>query len=191
MGVGSSIALFAVEESARRARHVGNLVPGFQGEEDPWLSNFQDNPLEFFSQYNIRLHGKHLAQVRRLTDTLPRELAELQQESEKLLADDPARKNLQKTIDEKKQQLDAVTQAIKSGNPDKFKSLSVNEKSLHQKAFVTNINDPDYHSLEEIVYEDEGVKRNFKIPKGDLLHQFREDVNSGNLPAVSWLAAPK
>jgi len=27
---------------------------GFQGEEDPWLSNFQDNPLEFFAQYNIQ-----------------------------------------------------------------------------------------------------------------------------------------
>ena len=44
---------------------------GFKDEQDPWLSNFQDNPLEFFSQYNIRLHDKHLAQVRNLADTLP------------------------------------------------------------------------------------------------------------------------
>ena len=100
-------------------------------------------------------------------------------------------KTIQKTIDEKTKQLNEVLQAIKSGNLEKFNSLSEKEKSLHQKAFVTNINDPDYHSLEEIDYEDDGVKRNFKIPKGDLLHQFRQDVNSGNLPTVSWLAAPE
>ncbi len=45
---------------------------GFKDEQDPWLSNFQDNPLEFFPQYNIRLHDKHLAQVRNLAETLPR-----------------------------------------------------------------------------------------------------------------------
>jgi phospholipase C len=164
---------------------------GFEGEQDPWLSNFQDNPLEFFSQYNVRLHKKHLTQVLILTETLPRELAELKQELEKHPADDPERKKLQKTIDEKTKQLNDALQEIKSGNQEKLKSLSETEKSLHQKAFVTNINDPDYHSLEEIEYDDEGVKRKFKIPKGDLLHQFRQDVNSGNLPTVSWLAAPE
>ena len=29
------------------------------------------------------------------------------------------------------------------------------------------------------------------VPKGDVLHQFRQDVRSGKLPAVSWLVAPK
>jgi phospholipase C len=29
------------------------------------------------------------------------------------------------------------------------------------------------------------------IPKGDVLHQFRRDVETGNLPAVSWLVAPE
>ncbi|HZZ76824.1 MAG TPA: alkaline phosphatase family protein, partial [Puia sp.] len=164
---------------------------GFKDEQDPWLSNFQDNPLEFFSQYNIRLHKKHLDQVRILADTLPHELSDLQSQFEKVPVDDPSRKTIQKTIDEKTMKLDAVKQAINSGNLDKFNSLSETEKNLHQKAFVTNVNDPDYHSLEEIVYEDEGIRRNFKVPKGDLLHQFRQDVNSGHLPTVSWLAAPE
>jgi phospholipase C len=164
---------------------------GFKDEQDPWLSNFQDNPLEFFSQYNIRIHKKHLAHVRVLADTLPGELTELQQDIEKLAADDPARKSIQKKIDEKKKQLDAANQELQSGNQDKFNSLSENEKNLHQKAFVTNVNDPDYHSLEEISYEDENVRRDFKVPKGDLLHQFRQDVNNGTLPTVSWLAAPE
>jgi phospholipase C len=29
------------------------------------------------------------------------------------------------------------------------------------------------------------------IPKGDVLHQFRKDVGTGHLPAVSWLVAPE
>src|SRR5882757_1146224 len=37
-----------------------SIDTGFRGEEDPWLSNFQDNPLEFFAQYNIQLHARHV-----------------------------------------------------------------------------------------------------------------------------------
>ncbi|HEY4290555.1 MAG TPA: phospholipase C, phosphocholine-specific [Puia sp.] len=37
-----------------------SIDTGFRGEEDPWLSNFQDNPLEFFAQYNIQLHQRHV-----------------------------------------------------------------------------------------------------------------------------------
>jgi len=44
---------------------------GLQGEEDPWLSNFQDNPLEFFAQYNIHLHPRHLEQLKKQNKPLP------------------------------------------------------------------------------------------------------------------------
>jgi phospholipase C len=30
-----------------------------------------------------------------------------------------------------------------------------------------------------------------EVPKGDVLHQFRADVDSGKLPTVSWLVAPE
>ena len=80
---------------------------------------------------------------------------------------------------------------LKNTNQKKFDKLSSRDKSLHQKAFITNVNDPDYHSLEEISYEDNGTTRNLKIPRGDLFHQFREDVKTGNLPTVSWIAAPE
>ena len=30
-----------------------------------------------------------------------------------------------------------------------------------------------------------------QVPRGDVLHQFREDVRAGKLPAVSWLIAPE
>lgn len=164
---------------------------GFKDEQDPWLSNFQDNPLEFFSQYNIRLHGKHLIQVRNQMDSLPPEISSLQKQLENLQASDPSVKEIQKNLEEKKKALDTAMREIKEYNQEKFDSLSPKDKSLHQNAFVTNINDPHYHTLEEISYEDNGAKRNLKLPKGDLLHQFREDVNTGKLPTVSWLAAPE
>ena len=65
------------------------------------------------------------------------------------------------------------------------------DKNLHQKAFITNTGDPHYHSLEELSYEDNGTARNLKLPKGDLFHQLREDVKTGKLPTVSWIAAPE
>lgn len=33
-------------------------------------------------------------------------------------------------------------------------------------------------------------KRKATVPKGDILHQFRQDVTSGKLPTVSWLVPP-
>ncbi|MDP9042073.1 MAG: phospholipase C, phosphocholine-specific, partial [Bacteroidota bacterium] len=164
---------------------------GFEGEQDPWLSNFQDNPLEFFSQYNVRLHAKHLDHLRKLMDSLPGEISLLQKKLDTFLSSDPSWAEIQKSIQEKKEKLDGATKEWGEYNHEKFSNLSLKNKTLHQKAFVTNLNDPDYHSLEQISYDDKGTNRVLNLPKGDILHQFREDVKSGNLPAVSWLASPE
>ncbi|WP_285011371.1 phosphocholine-specific phospholipase C [Pedobacter faecalis] len=144
---------------------------GFDGEEDDWLANFTDNDLEFFKQYHVRRHPEHLVALRKTQSKL-----ELQ------LRDKPDEK-LQKKLSET---IDAI--AFLEKNP--LESLNPAQQDLHRRAFVTNRNDPDYHKLETISYEDKGVTRTAQIPKGDVLHQFRSDVDSGNLPAVSWLVAP-
>jgi phospholipase C len=164
---------------------------GFKDDQDPWLSNFQDNPLEFFSQYNIKLHGRHLIQVRNLINILPGEIAGLQNQLNNLLPTDPKHTAIEKEIKEKNKALATANYEIENYSQNKFDNLSPLEKKLHQKAFITNVNDPDYHTLEEIEYLDIDQKRSFRIPKGDLLHQFRDDVHSGSLPAVSWIAAPE
>jgi phospholipase C len=164
---------------------------GFKDEQDPWLSNFQDNPLEFFSQFNIRLHGKHLIQVRNLVNSLPGEIDSLQKKLDNLKPADPSKTKIQKELDEKKKSLDDAIKEVNEYNQEKFDELSSVDKNLHQKAFITNVNDPDYHSLEEISYDDNGTRRNLKLPKGDLFHQLREDVKAGKLPTVSWIAAPE
>jgi phospholipase C len=164
---------------------------GFKDEEDQWLSNFQDNPLEFFSQYNIRLHGKHLIQVRKLIDSLPGEIDSLQKKIDSLQSSDPSKIKIQKELDVKKKTLSDAVKEVKEYNQEKFDALSSMDKNLHQKAFITNAGDPHYHTLEELSYDDNGTPRNLKLPKGDLFHQLRQDVKTGNLPTVSWIAAPE
>ncbi len=164
---------------------------GMSEEQAQWLSNFGDNPLEYFSQFNVRLHGRHLLHLRKLTATLPDEINSLKLKLENLPPADPSRNEIQKSIETAQNKLDNAVASLKTFNQEKFESLSLKDKNLHRNAFVTNVNDPDFHSLEEITYEDKGVKRNLNLPKGDLFHQFRVDVDTGKLPTVSWLAAPE
>lgn len=65
------------------------------------------------------------------------------------------------------------------------------DPDLKQRAFVTNVADKDYHSLDTIQFDNDGKKIQMKVPKGDVLHQFRADVDSGKLATVSWLAPPE
>jgi phospholipase C len=49
-----------------------------------------------------------------------------------------------------------------------------------------------YHALQELTFDDQGKQQTMLVPKGDVLYQFRNDVNEGKLPAaISWLAAPE
>lgn len=76
---------------------------------------------------------------------------------------------------------------------EKYERLTPREKNLIDKAFATNIDAPFNH-LELAPFEftdDQGAKQQLKIPKHDIFHQFRSDVDSGKLPAVSWLVAPQ
>ncbi|MBS1801123.1 MAG: phospholipase C, phosphocholine-specific [Acidobacteria bacterium] len=62
---------------------------------------------------------------------------------------------------------------------------------LQKRAFVTNAADKNYHNLDTLQFEIDGKKIEMKAPKGDVLHQFRYDVDHGKLPTVSWLAPPE
>lgn len=144
---------------------------GFEGEEGRWLANFTDNDMEFFKQYNVRRHPEHLPHLRKAKITL-----------EKQLQEKPDAKLQEK--------LDQVIKDIAFLEVNTLDKLSSEEQDLHKRAFTINRNDPDYHSLETITYDDNGTERTAQIPKGDVFHQFREDVNAGKLPTVSWLVAP-
>jgi phospholipase C len=141
---------------------------GFEGEEARWLANFTDNDMEFFKQYHVKRHPEHMHHLKKAKLALE--------------------KQLEKGPDAKAQdQLDKVNKDIAFLEVNTLATLTPEQRDLHDRAFTVNRNDPDYHRLETITYMDNGVERSAQIPRGDVLHQFRSDVNSGKLPTVSWL----
>jgi phospholipase C len=163
---------------------------GFEGEEDSWLANFGDNPLEYFTQYNVKFHPAY-------RDNLPKAIAQLtelikKQEQQPVSSNGSAEsEKLRKRIEGMKANLAKLEADQKKYTAANYERLSAREKNLHEKAFVTNKKDPNYHNLTTITYKDGDTERQTKAPKGDVLYQFREDVKNGTLPTVSWIVAPE
>ena len=165
-------------------------LDGLSNDQDAWLSNFGCNPFEQFAQYNVELSPRYLA-------SLPNQIAHLSaqvsriEEQLKDPSTNPRMKNrLQSTLKEHEADL-ATCRRDLANNVGAFEKLSPREQALHHAAFVTNANHPEFQQLESVSYVDGGETRNVTVPKGDILNQFREDVMSGKLPTVSWLAAPE
>ena len=164
---------------------------GFDGEEDPWLSNFQDNPLEFFGQYNIHLYPKHIEALEKRSTQIPARIEELQKKIDSLPAGDAHIDHLKHELKDLQGYLDSVKKEKETYKSGDFDKLSDHHKSIHRKAFSSNERDPHYRTLTTLKYDDNGTAREVQVPKGDVLHQFREDVRNGHLPMVSWLTAPE
>lgn len=166
-----------------------SLQSVLSGEDESLLSNFTNNNLEWFSQYNVRYGHGHQEFLRKRLAELPSEIKEL----EDSIREKPSNQvqKLENTLEKKKNQLEKVRADLERWSPENFEKLSEFEKNLHRKGLATNTGDPHYHETETITYDDNGVERSVKVPKGDVLHQFREDVDKGQLPTVSWLVAPR
>jgi phospholipase C len=164
---------------------------GFEGEEDSWLANFTDNPIEWFSQYHVEYSEAHLAYLRKTVQQLPAQLAALEKELAGLQAGSDAYKATERKVQRAKNDLAYTQKTLEQVAKTPFSALPQREQQLHKKAFTTNVGDPDYHTLTNLKYNDGDTAREVQLPKGDILHQFRQDVQSGNLPAVSWIVAPE
>lgn len=166
-----------------------SIQTALRGEDESWLSNFTDNNLEWFSNYNVRFHRAHYDFMMKRVEELPAEIKKLKTRLQKLKQNEAAK--LQKELDQKVRQLEKYKRETSVWSPANFEKLSEYKKSIHKKAFTTNIHDPFYHETEPFLYKENGIERELRLPKGDVLHQFRSDVNSGKLPTVSWLVAPQ
>ncbi len=164
---------------------------GFTDEEDAWLANFGDNPIEYFAQYNVKLAKEYIANLPNAIAKLEEEIKKREQKLSSLAAGSKEQKDLQGEIKWFNKRLDTAKEDQKNCTLEKFERLSQHQKNLHNKAFSTNRNDPFYHQLTSLKYKDGNTEREVQIPKGDILHEFRNDVKNGKLPAVSWLAAPQ
>ena len=163
-----------------------SLSSGLEGEDESLLANFTDNNLEWFKQYHVRFAKSHypflIQAEKQLTDSIS--------DLEKEMKTNPM-EGQEKALLENKEKLAYVRDSLVKYHPDNFDKLSETEKSLHQKAFSINDADPHFHKTEWMEYEKDGEKFKTKIPKGDILHEFRKDVKEGTLPTVSWLVAPQ
>lgn len=88
------------------------------------------------------------------------------------------------------QELEGFKNDVEKYSPENFEKLPITLQEIHKRAFVTNSGDSEYHKLENLTYEDEQGIKQLNVPKGDVLHQFRKDVETGNLPTISWMVAP-
>lgn len=157
------------------------------GEQDYWLDNFGDNPIEFFTQYNVKLTERYINFLEKKSETLPGEIDAIEKKLQTKSAADKDFNALQNQLKDLKALRDRVNSDKAIYTREKYNQLSAFEKNLHQKAFTSNINDPHYHDLTALKYKDGDIEREINVPKGDVLWQFREDVKNGKLPTVSWL----
>lgn len=75
---------------------------------------------------------------------------------------------------------------------EKYDHLSQREKNIVDNMFSNNSEDENYLDLAPFSFvNDKGEKETVEVPAGDIFHQFRQDVESGHLPTVSWLVAPQ
>ena len=155
---------------------------GLNTDGGDWLSNFGTNVLEYFKQYNVNLHAGAIANLRTKKEVLTKQIADLEQQP----ADDKTTSRLAAS----KKLLERITSALDSSSKSSYDKLSQPQKDLNVNAFITNINDPHYHDLAPLKYTDNGTERELNVPKGDVFHQFRQDVQNGTLPTVSWIMPP-
>ncbi|MCJ7933625.1 MAG: phospholipase C, phosphocholine-specific [Chryseobacterium sp.] len=148
-----------------------SLPKGMSGEQEAWLSNFTDNPIEWFTKFNVKFSPGYYQNIPNIINHLKKEIEK-----------NPHQKT----------RLEAIITELQEDqvqyHPDHYSKLSQKEKNLHEKAFTTNSNDPDFWKLE--IGEDENGER-LVVPKSDVLSQFRKDVEEKKLPLVSWLVAPE
>jgi phospholipase C len=164
---------------------------GLEGEADAWLTNFGDNPIEYFTQYNVRLSAGYIANLPKRQTTLQQSINELEQKLKSQPESAVDKDEWEKQLSGQKQELEKVIKEQKIYTREKYNSLSPFEKNIHDKAFTNNQKDPFFHELTSLKYKEGNTERELNIPKGDVLHQFRQDVDKGTLPAVSWLVAPQ
>lgn len=158
---------------------------GLSGEASSWLGNFGDNALEYFAQYGVRYARRH-------RDYLAARVAEFTAAVEKMNARPrPWTPEMEQEAKNGMQTLEWFRKEAAQWTEANFAALPDCEQELHRHAFTTNEGDPHFRELEEVTYDDAGTPRTMRVPRGDVLHQFREDVNAGKLPAVSWLVAPQ
>ena len=121
-----------------------SLPTGFTKEEEGWLANFSDNPIEWFEQYFAGFHEPYRRQLEQLAATLPGEIEQLRTSSGGGGPELAAKEAL----------LRKVPSERAKWTSEALDRLSSRSRSLHEKAFTTNRGDPHYRQLAALRYRD-------------------------------------
>lgn len=156
---------------------------GMSEAERAWLGNFGTNVLECFDQYCVSANPG-------FGDWLEARISECQNHIERL---DSREMLVSEAHNEQLVEARALLDVLlrrRSVVGHTNEKLTPSERALFEKAFVINSGDKDYRKLETLAFHDGEKSLHMEAPKGDILHQFRQDVKAGDLPTVSWLSAP-
>jgi phospholipase C len=170
---------------------------GLSGEHDAWLSNYGDNVLECFSAYNVEAYPGFEKSVQVTIKEMTDRIAKIDAATASGKGPDgqplpPAMlEKLKGYRQEAEAEIALASKSLANCGEARYSQLTDEQKALHHAAFVVNARDPDYHDLQPLPFEDNGTKHSMDVPKGDVLHQFRQDVEAGKLPTISWLTAPE
>ncbi|HEY4320614.1 MAG TPA: phospholipase C, phosphocholine-specific [Gemmatimonadales bacterium] len=164
---------------------------GLSDDEDAWLGNFDDSPLEWFTQYNVRLARTHREWLPKLIAQWPERIAAAEHDAEATGLTAAEAKKRRATVASLRGQLASAEAEVVRWTDATWQALSPRQQALHERAFSTNEGDPAYRTLRTLRYQDGGVAREVQVPAGDLFQRFRADVSGGTLPAISWLVAPE
>jgi phospholipase C len=165
-------------------------LSGLTGEESGWLGNFGTNLLECFAAYNVEAYPGFPLAIKSEIDSLTQQISKLEEQASKP-ENAAVRAHLQERIERDRSRIAELQAQLPGSGEARYNQLTEKERALHHAAFVTNAAHPDYHALADLFFTDGNQQRTMRVPKGDMLYQFRKDVNEGKLPTVSWLSAPE
>lgn len=158
--------------------------------EAAWLGNDGDNTLERFARVKPRFSPAYRAYTHGLLDDwiarVEGRRAELARRLAGLDAASMEADSLRRWLGAYDAQKARLAAKREHGNAD-FSELTPEQQSIHAKVMTTNAGDPDFRTLTTLTVDVGGREEEIAVPKGDVLHQFRQDVRAGRLPAVSWL----
>ena len=157
---------------------------GLSNEAAAWLGNYGDNPMEYFTQYHVEFSSPRIAFLKERLAALELQLSQPPADGIAPEEDVTRREGIQRKVN-------SLAAELERCSPENFASLPQREQNLHRKAFTTNTGSLDYRNLATLAYREGEEDRELHVPEGDVLFQFRQDVNTGKLPAVSWLVAPE
>ena len=143
------------------------LPSGLEGEHDAWLTNFGDNPLEYFTQYNVRFAAQH----RRHVDGTGEEFAE---RNPSAAAKDRGEGDSRQAMSRRTRNnspkrwppCGKTSTSAGGGRPRTSRSCPRARRASTRKRSRPTPRDPDYRELITHTYDDGGKERHVLHAQG-------------------------